>query len=197
MEARWETSPSKSALPGSSPCWRQPPANLFGPLWVNISSSQTQIGLTSSVWQEVSTLDSCILSLFPLTAVQNSAKGSYRDKRNQVVYSEDFLWAKRRATLEICKNQRISFVCIFYIAFCVVDCLLARYGTMCQFWVDATFHSWPGCVMAMTTWKEMWWLAWWPGLALVTRGFIVLGSSINHFNTFVHLVVLLWIKGAN
>lgn len=29
--------------------------------------------------------------LSPFTAVQNSTKGSYRDKRNQVVYSEDFL----------------------------------------------------------------------------------------------------------
>lgn len=28
---------------------------------------------------------------FSFTAVQNSTKGSYRDKRNQVVYSEDFL----------------------------------------------------------------------------------------------------------
>lgn len=33
-------------------------------------------------------LQQCLSSL---TAVQNSTKGSYRDKRNQVVYSEDFL----------------------------------------------------------------------------------------------------------
>lgn len=35
----------------------------------------------------------CLFVSFSLsTAVQNSTKGSYRDKRNQVVYSEDFLW---------------------------------------------------------------------------------------------------------
>ena len=57
-------------------------------VWATLGKylSQTQIRITSSV--TVSTLDSCILSL---PAVQNSAKGSYRDKRNQVVYSEDFL----------------------------------------------------------------------------------------------------------
>ena len=35
MEAQWETFTSKSASPGSSPCWMLPLANLCGLHWVN------------------------------------------------------------------------------------------------------------------------------------------------------------------
>lgn len=42
------------------------------------------------------------------TAVQNSTKGSYRDKRNQVVYSEDFLWFKKRKLF--CHVTFLNFV---------------------------------------------------------------------------------------
>lgn len=42
-------------------------------------------GLSDSGWNYIYR---CLSSF---TAVQNSSKGSYRDKRNQVVYNEDFL----------------------------------------------------------------------------------------------------------
>lgn len=97
MEARWETFTSKSASPGSSPCWMLPPANLCGLHWVNTALwllvLDTQTLFVCTAWTN---LHKCLHSF---TAVQNSTKGSYRDKRNQVVYSEDFLWLGKKKSL--------------------------------------------------------------------------------------------------
>ncbi len=101
MEAQWETFTSKSALPGSSPCLMLPLANPCGLHWVITALSLLVYGVqivcvcvcVCTAWTN---LYQCVS---PVTAVQNSTKGSYRDKRNQVVYSEDFLWFKKKIFL--------------------------------------------------------------------------------------------------
>lgn len=82
---------------------------MVGEVHIKVSIARKQPMLDAatgkSVWASLGKINTCtfrflrlmyFLTYKPLlcpcfAAVQNSSKGSYRDKRNQVVYSEDFL----------------------------------------------------------------------------------------------------------
>lgn len=86
---------SKSASPGSSPCWMLPLGNQCGLHWVNTLLSIVYFHIDQTLPCVCLAWINLLQSLSAFAAVQNSTKGSYRDKRNQVVYNEDFLSEKK------------------------------------------------------------------------------------------------------